>query len=137
MATALLSLPGSRISMDSWPRSSMFLLQLWIDGLLWHTLALGSTKTLATTQASILDFVFIMEGLSLFELLGKTCVLSCKLRARFLQTSRGPRDPSAYCIALAFWVAQADPFGPLITHVPDCERNTHASPSLQIFRKVK
>jgi hypothetical protein len=53
-----------------------------------------------------------------------------KLRAKFLQASMGPRDPSSYCIAPAFWVAQADLFGPMTTYVPGRERNTRAHPAL-------
>ena len=42
----------------------------------------------------------------------------------------GPRDPSSYTIAPAFWVVQADLFGPLTTFVPNREVNTRNSPAL-------
>ena len=70
------------------------------------------------------------HGLSLFEEIGKACILCSKLRARFIQSSMGPRDPSSYTIAPAFWVVQADLFGPLTTFVPNREVKTRNSPAL-------
>ena len=57
-------------------------------------------------------------------------MLCCKLRTRFIQSSMGPRDSSSYAIAPAFWVVQADLFGPLTTFVPNREVNTRNSPAL-------
>ena len=35
------------------------------------------------------------QGLSLFEEIGSSCVFCTKIRARFIQASMGPKDPSA------------------------------------------
>ena len=83
-----------------------------------------------TTYRHSLNFCFVTNGLSLFEEIGKACILCAKLRARFIQSTMGPRDPSSYTIAPAFWVVQADLFGPLTTYVPGREANTRSNPAL-------
>ena len=42
------------------------------------------------------NHAFIIQGLSLFEVIGKDCIFCQKLRARFLEVSMGPRDPASY-----------------------------------------
>ena len=96
----------------------------------WIHRDVGNHSGFETTYRHSLDYCFIMQGLNLFEILGRSCVLCNKLRARFIQASMGPRDPASYCIAPAFWATQADLFGPLLSYVPGRERNTRASPAL-------
>ena len=76
------------------------------------------------------NHVFILQGLSLFETIGKDCVFCQQLRARFLEVSMGPRDPASYSIAPAFLICQADLFGPITTYVPGREKNTRTSKAL-------
>jgi hypothetical protein len=42
----------------------------------------------------------------------------------------GPRNPNSYSIAPAFWIAQADLFGPVLTYVPGREQSTRNNPAL-------
>ena len=79
-----------------------------------------------STFRKSLNFCFILQGLSLFEEIGMSCVFCTKLRAKFIQATMGPKDPSAYALAPPFWVTQADLYGPIVTYVPGRERNTRA-----------
>jgi hypothetical protein len=76
------------------------------------------------------NHAFIIQGLSLFEVIGKDCIFCQKLRARLLAVSMGPRDPASYWFASAFLICQADLFGPITTFVPGRERNTQAAKAL-------
>ena len=76
-----------------------------------------------------LNYCFIIHGHSLFEELGRACTLCSTLRSRFTQAAMGPRNPNSYSIAPAFWIAQADLFGPVLTYVPGREQNTRNDPS--------
>ena len=76
------------------------------------------------------NHAFIIQGLSLFEVIGKDCIFCQKLRARFLEVSMGPRDPASYCFAPAFLICQADLFGPITSFVPGRERKTRAAKAL-------
>ena len=96
----------------------------------WIHRDVGQHSGFETSYRHSLDFCYILQGLSLFETLGRECVFCNKLRARFIQASMGPRDPSSYSIAPAFWVVQADLFGPLKSYVPGREANTRANPAL-------
>ena len=66
----------------------------------------------------------------LFEELGKSCMICTKLRAKFMNSVIGPCHPSSYALAQAFWIVQADLFGPVATFVPGKEQNTRANPAL-------
>ena len=96
----------------------------------WIHREVGNHSGFKTTYRHSLDFCFILQGLSLFDTLGLTCILCNKLRERFIQASMGPRDPSSYCIAPAFWVVQSDLFGPPQSYVPGHVRNTRTNPAL-------
>ena len=56
------------------------------------------------------NFCFILQGLSLFKEIGSSCVFCTKLRAKFIQATMGPKDPSAYALA------QTDLYGPIEGH---------------------
>ena len=102
----------------------------------WSPLAYSIAKWIHTHVAKHAGFetcfrhshnhAFILQGLSLFEVIGKDCTFCQMLRARFLEVSMGPRDPASYLIA-AFLVCQADLFGPITTFVPGRERETRNS----------
>ena len=79
-----------------------------------------------STFRKSLNFCFILQGLSLFEEIRSSCVFCTKLRAKFIQATMGPKDPSAYALAPPLWVTQADLYGPIVTYVPGRERNTRA-----------
>ena len=96
----------------------------------WIHRDVGHHSGFETSYRHSLDFCFILQGLSLFETIGKSCILCNKLRARFMQATMGPRDPSSYSIAPAFWVVQSDLFGPLTSYVPGREANTRNNPAL-------
>ena len=64
-----------------------------------------------TTFRHFLDCVHILHGL-------------------FVQSSMGPRDPSSYSVTPAFWVSQADLFGPLTIYVLGWEASTRNSLAL-------
>ena len=80
-----------------------------------------------STYRKSLDYVFILQGLSLFELIGASCVFCSKLRANYMKASMGPRHPSSYAIAPAFYIAQADIYGPITVYVPGRERTTRSN----------
>ena len=79
-----------------------------------------------STFRKSLNFCFILQGLSLFEEIRSSCVFCTKLRAKFIQATMGPKDPSAYALAPPLWVTQAELYGPIVTYVPGRERNTRA-----------
>ena len=54
------------------------------------------------------NYCFILQGHSLFEELGRDCMLCTKLRAKFLNSAMGPRHPSSYALAPVFWIIQAN-----------------------------
>ena len=85
-----------------------------------------------STFRKSLNFCFILQGLSLFEEIRSSCVFCTKLRAKFIQATMGPKDPSAYALAPPLWVTQAELYGPIVTYVPGRERNTRADRDLYL-----
>jgi hypothetical protein len=79
-----------------------------------------------------LNYCFILQGHSLFEELGRDCMLCTKLRVKFLRSAMGPRHPATMPSphAPAFWIVQANLFGPVTTFVPGREQNTRATSTL-------
>ena len=76
------------------------------------------------------SYVHILQGYSLFQELGEDCAFCKKLHGRFIQAAFGPLDDAKLTLAPAFWITQADIWGPVIVFVPGREKNTRSSQAL-------
>ena len=83
-----------------------------------------------TANRTSLGFCCILKGASLYEEIAHDCTTCKKLRRKFIEVSMGPISSHQFAVCPAFWVTQADLYGPITHYVPGRERNTRTRPAL-------
>ena len=71
-----------------------------------------------------LSYVHILQGASLFKILGEECSQCHRIRKKYLEVVHGPVSPYQLTLAPCFYVAYVDLAGPYHTYVPGHERKT-------------
>merc|ERR1711940_146306 len=69
-----------------------------------------------------LSYVHILQGASLFRILGEECSQCHRIRKKYLEVIHGPVSHYQLALAPCFYVAYCDLAGPYYTYVPGHER---------------
>ena len=91
---------------------------------------LAPHRGIETHNRISLEYVYIVQGMSLYRELSQECIRCNMRRKKFLEVKMGGIKPEQLIIAPPFWACQLDLFGPYKVYVPGYERETRNRPLL-------
>ena len=86
--------------------------------------SVGKHAGFETCYRLSLEYVHIIQGASLFKIIGDECSKCAKIRKKYLEVAMGPISKHQLSLCPLFHVAYCDLDGPYTTYVPGYERTT-------------